>query len=381
MKKILCVLLSAMLVLGSVSALAEDTIKVGGIAPLTGAVAVYGLLVQAGVDQYVAEINANGGVLGKQVEMVWMDDTNDAVEATNAYNQLISQGCNLLIGAVTTTPTLAVAPLAYADGTPMITASATAYAVTGELGENKDQPYGNVFRTCFLDPYQAELMARFAKETLAAEKVAVLYDNTNDYSIGLYESFVAKAEELGMEVVAAENNVEGDADYTPQLIKIADAEPDALFVCYYYETAAKVLRQGVDVGLEAWVMGADGFADIENQVQDDLSLLENVAFCDSFYAQDESELVQNFVNGFVAKYGQQPVGFNALGYDTAKIILSAVEAAGTTDAEAVVAAMKATDMDCVTGHIVFDEHNDPTKSAFIKGFEDGVPTLITRIDP
>ena len=382
MKKVLCVLLSALLLLTSVSALAqEDTIKVGGIAPLTGSVAVYGLLVQAGVDLYIEQINAAGGLLGKQVEMIWMDDTNDAVEATNAYNQLVSQGCKLLIGPVTTTPTLAVAPLAYADGIPMITPSATAYAVTGELGENQDEPYGNVFRACFLDPYQAELMAMFAKDYLQAERVAVLYDNTNDYSIGLYESFVAKAEELGMEVVATENNVEGDADYTPQLIKIADAAPDALFCCYYYETAAKVLRQGVDVGLDAWVMGADGFADIENQVQDDLSLLDKVAFCDSFYAQDESELVQSFVESFVAKYGEQPGGFNALGYDTAKILLTAVETAGENEPASVVAAMDATDMDCVTGHIVFDEHNDPTKSAFIKGFEDGVPTLLTRIDP
>lgn len=385
MKKVFCLILSAVLALSCVSALAEDTIKIGGISPLTGAASVYGNLVKDGVDLYIEEVNANGGVLGKKVEVLWKDDTHDAVEAANAYNQLVSEGIVGLLGPVTTSPTLAVAPLAYADGMPMITASATAYAITGELGENKDQPYGNVFRACFLDPYQAELMAEYAMtfspDGTTPARVSVLYDNTNDYSIGLYESFVAKAEELGMEVVAAESNVEGDADYTPQLIKIADAEPDVLFCCYYYETAAKVLRQMEDVGLECYVMGADGFADIENQVGDNPELLDKVVFCDSFSAEDESEQVQSFVKAFSDKYGRQPVGFNALGYDAAKILLTAIATAGSTDAAAVSAAMKATDLTCVTGHITFDAHCDPIKPAFVKGFVDGVPSLVMRLDP
>lgn len=383
MKKVFCMILSAVLALSCVSALAEDTIKIGGIAPLTGAVSVYGNLVKDGVDLYIDEVNANGGVLGKKVEMIWKDDTGDAVEATNAYEQLVSEGVAALIGPVTTTPTLAVAQRAAADGMPMITASATAFAVTGEEGENKDQPYGNVFRACFIDSYQAELMAVFAQsyEPVQAKKVAVLYDNTNDYSIGLYESFAKKAEELGMEVVAAESNKEGDADYTPQLTKIADAEPDVLFCTYYYETAAKVLRQGVDVGLECWVLGADGFSAIADQVQDDTSLLDHVAFCDSYSDEDTAEIVQAFVKSFTDKYGEAPVGFNALGYDAAKVVLTAIETAGTTEGHAVCDAMKATSLDCVTGHITFDEHCDPIKSAYIKGFVDGVPTLLKRIDP
>ncbi|MDO4547312.1 MAG: ABC transporter substrate-binding protein, partial [Clostridia bacterium] len=207
------------------------------------------------------------------------------------------------------------------------------------------------------------------------------YDNTNDYSIGLYESFVAKAEELGMEVVAAESAVEGDADYTPQLIRIADSEPDAVFLCYYYETAALVIRQSVDVGLEATIMGADGWAGIDAQLADDVSLLDNAFYSDSFSPADESEAVQKFVADFTAKYGTAPINFNALGYDAAKIMFNAVERAGSTDKEAVIAALKATDLDCVTGHITFNDHNDPIKSAFIMGFEDGVPTFVTRVDP
>lgn len=373
MKKVLALVLTLVLLTGATSALA-DTIKLGGIAPLTGPVSVYGLLVQAGVDLAVEEVNKNGGIAGSQVEITWMDDTHDAVEATNVYNQLVSEGIVALVGPVTTTPTLAVATRAAADNMPMITASATAYDVTSAGA--------NVFRACFLDPFQAQLMAQYAKENLKAAKVAVLYDNTNDYSIGLSDAFQAKAKELGLEVVAAESAVESDADYTPQLSKIADAEPDAVFVCYYYETAALVLRQSVDVGLDATMMGADGWTNIEQQLVDAPELLNNAVYCDSFSPDDQSPAAQAFVKAFTEKYGKAPAGFNALGYDAAKIMLGAIEKAGTTaDKQAIVDQLKATDVDAVTGHIVFDDHNDPIKSAFIKGFKDGAPVLITRIDP
>lgn len=373
MKKLVSLSLALMLALSFGSVALAESLKIGGIAPLTGAVSVYGLLVKDGVELYKDEINAAGGVLGQQIEIIWLDDTGDAVEATNAYNQLSSDGINALIGAVTTAPTLAVGTRAAQDRMPMITASATAYDVTS-AGDN-------IFRACFLDPYQAELMAQFAFENLSAKKVAVLYDNTNDYSIGLYESFVKKAEDLGMEVVAQEAAVENGADYSPQLIKIADAQPDAVLVAYYYESAALVLRQSVDVGLDSWMLGADGWANIQDQVADDPALLEKAAYCDSFSEEDDSEVAQAFIKSFTEKYGKAPAGFNALGYDTAKILFSAIEAAGSTDKEAVITAMKATDLMCATGRITFNDHNDPIKSAFIKGFENGQPKLIARIDP
>ena len=373
MKKVFALILALLLALGATSVAVADTIKIGGIAPLTGAVSAYGLLVQAGVDLAVDEFNANGGLLGNQIEIIWMDDTHDAVEATNAYNQLVSSGIAALIGPVTTTPTLAVAERAAADNLPMITASATAYAVT-DAG-------ANVFRACFLDPFQAELMAQYAAENLGAKKVAVLYDNTNDYSIGMSDAFQAKAKALGLEVVAAESAKGGDADYTPQLTKIADAQPEAVFVCYYYEDAALVLRQAVDVGLEATMMGADGWGSIEKQLADAPELLNNAVYCDSFSTADDSPVAQAFVKAFTEKYGNEPAGFNALGYDAAKIMFTAINAAGSTDKDAIIAQLKATDLDCATGRITFNDHNDPIKSAFIMGFENGVPTLVTRIDP
>ncbi len=374
MKKCLSLVLAMVLVFSLCSVALADTLKIGGIAPLTGPVANYGILCKEGIDLYVEEINAAGGVLGQQVEMVWMDDTHDAVEATNAYNQLISEGIVALMGPVTTTPTLAVAQVAVKDNRPMISPSATAYDVT------TDRP--NVFRTCFLDPFQAELLAQLAVNNLSAKNVAVLYDNTNDYSIGLMESFKAKAEALGATVVATESAVENDADYTPQLTKIADAAPDALLIAYYYESAALVLRQAQDVGLDCYMLGADGWADIQKQVEDAPELLEKAIYCDSFSPADDSAATVAFVDAFNKKYGKTPSGFNSLGYDTAHILLSAIEAAGKADdRQAIVDAMKATSIDGVGGHITFNDHNDPIKSAFMMGFKDGQPLLNTRIDP
>lgn len=374
MRRMVALLVALMLLMSS--AAFADTVKIGGIAPMTGAVANYGLLVQAGVDLYVDELNAAGGLLGQQVEMVWMDDTGDSVEASNAYNQLVSEGISGLIGAVTTAPTIAVSSLAAADNMPMITASATAYSVT-DAGDN-------VFRACFLDSFQAQKMAEYAHDTVGAETVAVLYNNADDYSIGLYESFTKRAEELGMTVVAAESAPEYDVDYTPQLIKIADKTPDVLYICYYYETSALVLRQAFDVGLECTMMSADCWSGIQSEMQDDLSLLDNAVYTDAFFSGNENEVVQNFVASFKAKYGEDavPSGFNALGYDAAKILFTAMEKAGTVeDKDAIIAEMKATDLECITGQIIFDDHNDPIKSVLIMGFENGELVQLEQMNP
>ncbi len=375
MGKMVALMVALMMVFSCAAMAEEETIKVGGIAPLTGAVANYGLLVQSGVNTYIDEINENGGIDGKKVEIEWMDDTGDAVEATNAYNTLVSDGVVAIIGPVTTTPTLAVASLAAQDNMPMITASATAYAVT-DAGSN-------VFRACFLDPYQAGIMAEYAVNSLGAKTAAILYDNTDSYFIGLYEGFTEKAKELGLEIVATETAASGDADYTAQLTKIADAEPDVLFVCYYYEDAALILRQAKnDVGVEATLIGADSWSGIGAQLEDDPTLLDGTAYCDSFYANDEDETVQSFVTRFTDSYnGTAPQGFNALGYDAAKIMITAIANAGSTDKDAIITALKATDLDCATGHITFDDHNDPIKSVCVMGFENGQLKLLEKIAP
>lgn len=374
MKKTVSLILVLVLVLGLSGAALADTIKIGGIAPITGGVASYGNWVKNGIDLYVKEVNEAGGIDGQQVEMVWFDDKGDATEAINAYNQMAGEGITALIGAVTTGPTKAVAPLAADDNLPMITASASAYDIT-DAGKN-------VFRACFTDPFQGQIVAQFAVEHLGAKRLAVLYNNASDYSLGLYENFVAKAEELGVEVVAAESAPFADSDYTPQLSKIADADPDAVLIAYYTEDVALILNQRIDVGLECTLLGADGWTGIVDYVADDLSLLDGCYYPDSFSLADDRDVVKAFAESFQASYGdEQPNGFNALGYDAAKLMLTAIDNADSLEADAIIAALAASDLDCVTGHISYNDHNDPVKSAYVMEYVDGAPVLASRVDP
>ncbi len=171
-----------------------DTIKIGGLAPLTGDVSVYGVAVDNGVKMAVEEINADGGVLGKQIEYIVYDEKGDATEAVNAYNKLVqSDNVVAIVGDVTSKPTLAVAQQAAKDKIPLITASGTAENIT-QAGEN-------IFRACFIDPFQGELMASYASKKLEKKTAAIIYNISDDYSKGLYEAFEAAAGDLGIEVV------------------------------------------------------------------------------------------------------------------------------------------------------------------------------------
>ncbi len=343
------------------AALAEETIKVGGIGVLTGPAAVYGIAVQKGVDLYIDQLNEAGGIDGKQVEVLWEDDQGDATAGVNAFNKLVDNDeVVAILGAVLTNVTMAVAANAADIGIPMITASSTAYDIT------TDRP--SVFRTCFLDPFQAVIMARYAKEE-GLNKLAVLYDNGNDYSTGLYESFVAEAAELGLEIVATESAAYEDVDFKAQLTNLKDSAPEAVFLPYYGAPAALILTQADEIGFETRFLGADGIANVVDSINNK-ALLPNMVYSDHYSEQADSEMSKDFVAAYEAKYNESPtISFAATGYDAALVLTEAIKQAGTTDYQAVVAALKATDVEGVSGKMTFDDHNDPIKSAFILTFD------------
>ncbi len=373
MKRIVALVLAAMLLLAMpiIGSADSETIRIGGLAPLTGSVAVYGVATQRGVDLYVEQINAAGGVLGKQVEMVWYDEKGDAAEAVNAYNRLVGDVV-ALIGDVTSKPTIAVAELAALDNMPMISATATAYDVT--------TPGANIFRACFLDPYQGNTMAVYAAENLGKQSAAVIYNIADDYSTGLAESFKAKFEELGGTVVAYEAYGASDIDFKSQLTNIASKNPDVIFMPDYYNIVAMIAKQAREAGLDMTFLGADGWDGLLTVV-DDPSILDGCYFCNHYSTDDPDENVQNFLTSYTEKYDETPVSFSALGYDAAKILFTAIETAGSTDAQAIVDAMAATDIDGVTGHITYDEHRDPQKDVAMITFEGGEMKLVEKFNP
>lgn len=373
MKRIVALVLAAMLLLAMpiIGSADSETIRIGGLAPLTGNVAVYGVATQRGVDLYVEQINAAGGVLGKQVEMVWYDEKGDAAEAVNAYNRLVGDVV-ALIGDVTSKPTIAVAELAALDNMPMISATATAYDVT--------TPGENIFRACFLDPYQGNTMAVYAAQNLGKKNAAVIYNIADDYSTGLAESFKSKFEELGGTVVAYEAYGASDIDFKSQLTNIASKNPDVIFMPDYYNIVAMIAKQAREAGLDMTFLGADGWDGLLTVV-DDPSILDGCYFCNHYSTDDPDENVQNFLTSYTEKYNETPVSFSALGYDAAKILLTAIETAGSTDAQAIVDAMAATDIDGVTGHIIYDEHRDPQKDVAMITFEGGEMKLVEKFNP
>ena len=358
----------------------SGAIKVGVLAPLTGSVAEYGNAVNNGVVQFVEELNAKGGINGKQIELVTYDEEGDSVKAVTGYNSLVDQGVVAIIGDVTTAPTIAVVVESQGDGMPMITASATARAVTCQMNADGTvaKVYENMFRSCFIDPFQGSKMAAFAADELKAKTAAILYNTGLDYSVGCAEAFQETAQEKGLELVAVESYADGAVDFQSQLTNIAAKSPDVLFVPDYYSAVALVAQQAYAAGVKATMLGADGWDSVMDVVTDP-ALLNGAYYCSGYSVEDTREAVQTFVKKYQAKYSVTPNMFAAQGYDAAMILCAALEKAeasgskaGTDEyRKAVIAAMKATDMDCVTGHVTYDQYNDPEKSAAIITIADG----------
>ena len=350
----------------------DDTVKVGLLHSLTGSMAISEKAVSDAEKLAISEINAAGGVLGKQIEMILLDEKGDPTEAVNAYNNLYDQGIVALIGDVTSKPCVAVAEIAKDDNMPMLTATGTAAEIT-TIGSN-------VFRTCFMDPFQGKIMATFAADELGMKKVAVMYDSGSDYSGGLAESFKAQAEAKEMEVTAYEAYASADTDFTTILNKIIATEPEAIFIPDYYSDVSLAISQARAAGYTGALLGGDGWDGVLGAMPaDKLADANNGYFSNHYTTSDTAEVVVNFLANYKELYGEEANAFAALGYDSAYIMAQAIEKAGSTDAQAIIDALAATEIDGVTGHITFDENGDPIKSVAVTRFVDGTAELATKI--
>ncbi|MBO4704539.1 MAG: ABC transporter substrate-binding protein, partial [Spirochaetaceae bacterium] len=328
-------------------------IKIGGIAPLSGAVAVYGVECTNGVNLAVEEINAAGGINGKKIVYIAEDDEGDPAKSVNAYKKLTTQdGIRMIIGSLTSGCTIALTASAQAQGVIQIAPAATAEAVTDA---------GNyIFRTCFIDPFQGSIGGKFAAVNLGKKNAAILYDIGNDYSVGLQENFVKEFTKNGGSIVAMESYSTGDKDFNAQLTKIKAANPDVVYLPDYYGTVALIAKQLRNQGINTPIIGADGWDGLTDNAGDEVLN----GFYSNHYAADSSDpAVKAFVKNFKAKYNKEPNAFAALGYDSMYLLKDAILKAGTTDAKAVREALENIDADYVTGHIKFDDKHNPVKSA------------------
>ena len=355
MKKILGVLSAAVLALtlASCSKAESNSVKIGGIFPLSGQVAVYGVECKNGVDLAIEEINAAGGINGKPVVLVSEDDEGNPDKTVNAFKKLSTKdGVKVVIGSLTSGCTQAITTLSQASKVVQIAPAATAPAIT-DAGDF-------IFRACFIDPFQGTVGGKFAAETLGKKRAAILYDIGNDYSVGLADNFKIAFTKAGGSIVSEESYATNDKDFNAQLTKIKNANPDVVYLPDYYGTVALIAKQLRAQGINVPMVGADGWDGLTSNAGYEVL----GGYYSNHYAVDSTEpAVKKFVESFRAKYNKDPNSFAALGYDCVYLIRDAIVAAGAEDSIAVRDALAKTDGDYVTGHLTFDEKHNPIKSA------------------
>ena len=352
------------------AAATDGEIDIAFIGNTTGDYAQYGIPVRNAVMLYFDQLNAAGGINGKKVVVKEYDDKGDGVEAVNAYNLAKENGITAVIGSVLTGATIGLADATYEDNMPQITASATATGVT--VMEDTGEVRTNVFRACFIDPFQGQKMADYAVEKLGAKTAAIFFETGSDYSEGLKNAFVVEAERMGLEIVDTEAFATGDKDFKAQMTNIASKNPDIVFCPIYYGEAGLAIQAARQAGCTATFLGGDGFGSVKDYAS--AEELEGSVYC-SGYAPGTEDVAQ-FEKDYCETFGVEEVPnmFAPLAYDASMIMaygLKAAEDAGLeagTDEykQAVIDAIKTMDgVKGITGTYSFDSDNNPIKSVAI----------------
>ena len=343
-----------------------DKYYIGGIGPTTGATAIYGTAVKNGAQIAVDEINAAGGINGKQIEYRFEDDQNDAEKSVNAYNTLKDWGMQMLVGTTTTAPCIAVAGKTASDNMFQITPSASASDVLSSGN-------GNIFQVCFTDPNQGIASAQYIAENKLAKKIGIIYDSSDVYSSGIEEKFEAEAKDKGLQIVSkAAFTADSKTDFGTQLQKAKDAGADLLFLPIYYQEASIILKQADTMGYKPKFFGVDGMDGILTVENFDTKLAEDVMLLTPFAADAKDKAVQNFVKTYKEKYKDTPNQFAADSYDAVYALKAAIEESkATTDmsasdmCDALKGAMTKIKMQGLTGGkdgLTWNESGEVTKS-------------------
>jgi branched-chain amino acid transport system substrate-binding protein len=349
-------------------------IVIGEFGSLTGSTATFGISTKNGIDMAVDQINQSGGLLGKQVRVIVEDDQGRPEEAQTVVTKLItSDNVVAILGEVASSRTLAAAPVAQQNRIPMITPSSTNPRVT-EVGDY-------IFRVCFIDPFQGLVMAKFAANSLKIRNVAVLRDIKNDYSVGLADVFIENFRNMGGTIVADESYSEGDTDFSAQLTSIKARNPQAVFVPGYYTEVGLIARQAKQLGLNAPLMGGDGW-DSPSLVEIGGEALNGSYFSNHYSVNDPSPAIQKFVSDYRARFGEAPDALAGLAFDAANILFDAIRRANSTEGPAVRDAIAQTrDFAGVTGSITLDENRNAVKPAVVLRITDGKLEYLETINP
>lgn len=386
MKKFLCMMMAVLMVLAMAACGGEPannggndtpdatTVKIGGIGPLTGAYANYGLSEKNGAELAVKEINEAGGIAGKQIELSYQDSQGESESAVNAYGKLMDWGMEVSLGCVLSGENASVVAAARDDDVLLITPSGSA----DKCIDGNDK----AFRVCFYNSYQGAAAAQYIKDNNMVDTVGILYQSDNDYSVGLYNAFVAKCGELGITIAETQTFTSStNTDFSTQVSALVSSGVKLVFIPLYAEEASTFLTQAHGkFADDVYFFGADGLDGILGKVEQDTSLANNVLMLTPFAADNPAENVQSFVKKYQEAYGATPDQFAADAYDAIYAIKAAVEKAGSTSGAALASALTSLTVEGVTGTMTWAADGNTNKPASAILYYDGVGTLFDSQD-
>lgn len=386
MKKFLCMMMAVLMVLAMAACGGEPannggndtpdatTVKIGGIGPLTGAYANYGLSEKNGAELAVKEINEAGGIAGKQIELSYQDSQGESESAVNAYGKLMDWGMEVSLGCVLSGENASVVAAARDDDVLLLTPSGSA----DKCIDGNDK----AFRVCFYDSYQGATAAQYIKDNNMVDTVGILYQSDDDYSVGLYNAFVAKCGELGITIAETQTFTSStNTDFSTQVSALVSSGVKLVFIPLYAEEASTFLTQAHGkFADDVYFFGADGLDGILGKVEQDTSLANNVLMLTPFAADNPAENVQSFVKKYQEAYGATPDQFAADAYDAIYAIKAAVEKAGSTSGAALASALTSLTVEGVTGVMTWTADGNTNKPASAILYYDGVGTLFDSQD-
>ena len=357
-----------------------DTIKVGINLELSGAVATYGTGIKNGAELAFEEINADGGVLGKEIEVLVQDNKSQNREARNIAEKLIGEGVVAVIGPATSGNVQAEVPVLTDAKIPVIAPAATAPEVTYD--EKTDTVKEYVFRVCFIDPDQSQVMAQYILDELGLKKGAMMVNQEDEYSIGLGNAFREYFTTNGGEIVAEEGFITSDTAFKSQLTSISSKNPEFIYVPTYYNQVGLIIKQARELGIELPMMGADGWDSPKLVSIAGAESLQDCYFTNHYSIEDPAEHIQSFVKAYDEKYGATPDSFAALGYDAGYLLAEAIEQAGSAEPEKIQEALaNIKDFEGISGEMTIDEKHFTVKDLSIIKLVDGQQTLINKLKP
>jgi len=352
----------------------KNEIVIGAYLSLTGTTATFGTSTEHGIRIAVDEVNAGGGVLGRKVKLLVEDTQSKPEEAALVVTKLITRDkvC-AIIGEVASSRSLAAAPIAQQNRIPMVSPGSTNPEVT-EKGDY-------IFRVCFMDPFQGEVLAKFAYNSLGVRRVALIKDVKNDYSIGLAEFFSSAFVQLGGEIIGEQAYSEGDTDFRAQLTAIKGLNPEAMVVPGYYQESALLVKQARELNMEMPFLGGDGW-DSNRLLEVGGAAMNNTYFSNHYSADDTAGIVQDFVNACRRRYDETPDAMAALGYDAGRILFDAIERAGSDEPTKIRDALaKTVDFPGVAGRTTIDAQRNASKPIVIVKIEDGQFRFHSKVEP